>query len=97
MAVMGVIFGIYHSFRNPQISSDKKDALLDQRVQLEREQTEKRFSEFSSRLDSAFTLAQNHVHTVDTKVDALNVSVAKLSNEVTRLATIIEERIPKKH
>ena len=44
----------------------------------------------------AFTLAQNHTHTVDTKVDKLIDAVVKAELGIVRLATVIEERIPKK-
>lgn len=47
-------------------------------------------------IHESFNLAQNHIHTVDTKVDKLVETVGQLSNEVTKLGTIIEERVPRK-
>ena len=41
------------------------------------------------------SLAQNHIHTVDIKVDKVVENVTRMSNEIVKLATIIEERIPK--
>ena len=62
----------------------------------EKEANEKKFAEFSLRLTDAMTMAQNHIHTVDTKVDGLIKVVAEMDKQLTHLATVIEERIPKK-
>lgn len=79
-----------------QKEMENKAALLDQQVKLEREANERKFAELGVRLDNAFALAQNHIHTVDTKVDNLITSVNTMGNDVTKLSTIIEERIPKR-
>ena len=47
-------------------------------------------------IKEAFLLAANHTHTVDVKVDKLITSVDSMGKEMVRLATIIEERNPKK-
>ena len=104
---LSVIFNVFLFFRKPQEDLDKRQAisekeeenragLLAQQVQWEKEVNEKKFNEFAVRLDGAFTLAQNHVHTVDTKVDKLTDVVGTLKTEITTLATIISERIPKR-
>jgi hypothetical protein len=79
-----------------QKEAEGKANVLAQQFQWEKEANEKKFQEFSCRLDNSMTLAQNHIHTVDVKVDNLIVTIGKMSNEITRLATIIDERIPKK-
>lgn len=96
LGILGTIFGVYHYFKNPQIEEEKKAGLLAQQVQWEREQTSTRFSEMNTSLKDATALAQNHIHTVDVKVDKLAESINLMRNEVVRLATIIEERMPKK-
>lgn len=73
-----------------------KASLLAQQVQLTTDANEKKFAELSQRLDASMTLAQNHIHTVDTKVDGLISTMASLKSDVVRLTTIIEERIPRK-
>ena len=78
-----------------QKEAETKAGLLTQQVQWEKEANEKRFLEFGTRLDTALSMAQNHIHTVDTKVDALMKLVNSMGNDITRLATIIDERIPK--
>lgn len=96
LGILGTIFTVFSYFRNPQVESDKKDALLPQQVQWAAEGSERRFVEMGGRITEAMTLAQNHIHTVDTKVDTLGKGVIEMGKELTRLATIIEERIPKK-
>lgn len=119
LGIIGMIFGVYRYFRDPQIDIDKKQALNDERdkskatildqtkvenktellaqqFKIESESNNRRFVELGERIDKSMTLAQNHIHTVDTKVDGLTKSVNEMSNEITRLATIISERMPKK-
>lgn len=107
LGIIGILFSVFIYFRNPQEELDKREALnqkdidgkatlIAQQLQWEKEATEKRFAELSCRITEAMTLAQNHIHTVDTKVDGLSKGMGTMSNEITRLATIIEERIPKK-
>ena len=54
----------------------------------------------TKRLDDAFALAQNHIHTVDEKltgyISTSNAWHLEVSNKLTELGTIISERIPKK-
>lgn len=106
LGLLGMIFTVFNYFKDPQTELDKrqavdqtqvdgKAALLAQQVQYDKESTERRFSEMGSRIENAMTLAQNHIHTVDTKVEVLNGSVNGMAREVVRLSTIIEERMPK--
>lgn len=96
LGILGLIFGVYHYFRTPQIDSEKKDALLAQQVQWTIEGNERRFIEIQQSVKDAFALASNHTHTVETKVDSLTGAVTALNVQIARLETIIEERIPKK-
>lgn len=110
VGTIGTIFGIYRMFRDPQVALDKQqdldkqDAdsqmkLLSFQVTSDRDATDRRFSEVMERMDTALTLAQNHTHTVDVKVDSLtgvvNAMNLQLTTELTKLGTIIEERFPK--
>ncbi len=97
-------------FHDPQVNLDKQQdldkqqsdselKLLNLQVTNDRESTDRKFSEMGTRMDSALTLAQNHTHTVDVKVDSLtgvvNAMNIELTKGLTRLGTIIEERFPK--
>jgi SMC interacting uncharacterized protein involved in chromosome segregation len=73
-----------------------KAELLAQQVQWEKEANEKRFCDMHILLKDAMSLAENHVHTVDTKVDKLCENVNNMGIEIAKLATTISERIPRK-
>ncbi len=105
--LIGIIFGVYNSFKKPQEELDKKQAvdqkgidgkaaLLDLQVTNDRQATDRRFQDMGTRIDSAMTLAQNHIHTVDTKVDGVIKSLTDVNIQLAKLSTIIEERIPRK-
>lgn len=96
VSLVGVAFTVYKSWRNPQIEVDKKAELLEERAKWDREQTEKRFKESDENAKQAYALAQNHIHSVDVKVDNVAVGLGELKGEVIKIATILEERLPKK-
>jgi len=82
VGMAGTLLTIFNYVRNPQISADKTDALLVQQLSMLQK--------------DVANLRDNHVHTLDVRLDSTNDSITKLALEVTRLGTIIEERIPKK-
>jgi hypothetical protein len=75
---------------------ETKALVLAEQVKSKNEENERRFLDMGVRLDTAMTTAQNHIHTVDIKVDKLIESVNVMGNKITELSTIINERIPKK-
>ena len=96
LAILSAIFTAFNYFKKPQDKNTLNDALLKQKSEIEDKYNEKRFCDMGTRLDDAFTLAQNHTHTVDIKVDKLIETVTTMGKEITKLSVIIEERIPKK-
>lgn len=82
LGVIGVIFSVYNYFRNPQIKADTKDALMAQRL--------------DSLSAQIINLRDNHIHSLQGAIEQTNKNVNALAIEVTRLGTIIDERIPKK-
>lgn len=112
LGLLGIIFSVFNYFRNPQVDLEKSQALneerdknkatttetslLNQALNQEKESNNVRFKDLGERIDKSMTLAQNHIHTVDTKVDKLSQEVGGLALQITKLATIIDERMPKK-
>ena len=82
LGIMCIIFGVYHYFKNPQIEDEKKAGLLAQKVEWEKETTSSRFADMNANLRDATALAQNHIHTVDVKVDKLVEQMSLMRNEV---------------
>jgi hypothetical protein len=110
IAVGSVAFNVYLYFRSPQEALDKrqavsekevdgKAALLAQQLQWEKESNAERFKELGERIVATTTMAQNHIHTVDTKVDGLTSTVnamnLQITGEIIKLGTIINERVQK--
>jgi hypothetical protein len=96
LGVLAIIFSVFRYFKDPQVADDKKAALLSQQVQWAQEASERRFKDIQDNFNALLLQSNNHIHTVDIKVDSLATTMAAMSNEVTKLSTIIEERIPKK-
>lgn len=81
IGLVGILFGVYHYFRNPQIKADKTDAILLMRF---------------DNLESNFNnLKDNHLHTLGIAIETTNKHVNTLAIEVAKLSTIIDERVPK--
>ena len=96
IGILGLIFTVFNYFRNPQIKSERLDALLDQRVKFSNETTDRRFAEVQKDIKVAFELAQNHSNEALAGVKELTVVVNEMGKSIVKLSTIIEERIPKK-
>lgn len=96
VGLLGTIFTVYKSIYDPQAKSDKTDALIEQRMKFFIESTEKRFKDMQDNFNQLLLQSNNHIRTVDTKVDKVHEIMGMMGKEITRLGTIIEERIPKK-
>lgn len=94
--IVGTIFGVYKHFKDPQVASEKTDALMGQSIRHYTEATERRFSDIQENYKQLLLQSNNHIHTVDTKVDKLHGTVDEMGKHIVRLGTIIEERIPRK-
>lgn len=75
---------------------ENKAAVLAEQVKGKNEENERRFSEMGIRLDAAMTTAQNHIHSLDVKLDGLSSLVGSMNLNITKLSTILDERLPKK-
>ena len=76
---------------------DNKADVLAKQVQWEKEANERRFKEMSETMKSTLALAQNHIHTVDTKVDNLAAAVNSMNlniiEKISELSTTVKLRI----
>lgn len=82
LAMLTAIFVVYNYFRNPQIISERSEFGFGIQLRnLEKELT---------------NLKDNHLHTIDQKLDANVAEMTSIKVEIGKLATIIDERIPKK-
>jgi len=80
--LLGMLFTVYKSFRGPQEKTEKQDAV---------------FAEQLKQLRLEFTnLKDNHIHSLDVKLDGAISSINAQAIETAKLSTIINERIPMK-
>ena len=96
VGLLGIIFTVYKSIFDPQAKFDKTDALIQQQMKWFTESTEGRFKTMQESFNALLLQSNNHIHTVDTKVDKVKESLDAMGREITKLGTIIEERIPNK-
>ena len=96
LGILGVIFGIYQYFRNPQIAEDKKAALLAQEVKTQTNSVDSRFEAMQENFKGLLLQSNNHIHTLEVKIDEINKIIGDVRVNVATLSTIIDERIPKK-
>jgi len=75
---------------------ESKTLVLAEQVKSKNEENERRFNDMGIRLDTAMTVAQNHIHSVDLKVDELMKTTNIMCNKLTELSTVINERMPAK-
>jgi hypothetical protein len=79
--LIGLLFAIYLYFRNPQIKSDQTDIGFRGEIDGIKKQIQE--------------IKETHLKTVEQDIKNLTISVNDLGKTVIRLATIIDERIPK--
>jgi hypothetical protein len=96
LGLIGILFSVYLYFREPQIKSQTNDALMEQQMKWFTDSVEKRFQAQQENFNQLLLQSNNHIHTVDTKVEALTKEVVEMGKGIVRLATTIEERIPRK-
>lgn len=81
IGLIGVVITVYKAITHPQTNSDKNAIKLEDRIT----SIEKAVAE----------IKETHLKTVEQDIKSLTTSVNELSKTVVRLATIINERIPK--
>lgn len=95
-----VAFGIYSSVRKPQEDTEKAALILAEQRKWDKEDNERRFKEIGDNLTRSNTIAENHIHTVDVKVTALDNKVVTMDKNIgihlAQLTTVIKERFPRK-
>lgn len=79
---MGVVLAIYRSYRDPQAKSETTDSIL--------------ALEIKTLKESLTNLKDNHIHTLEKRMDDTSKNLTDLTVSVGKLSTIIEERIPRK-
>jgi len=66
LAVAGTIFGIYNVIRKPQEKGEVNDAVTEEKIKNIEKETE---SKFASLKELVINLRDNHIHTIESKLD----------------------------
>lgn len=108
-ALFGIAFSIYKSYNNPQKKLEKKQALdekdleskstiLAKQLEWEQKNNAEKFTQLNEALILVNKTSQNDIAHLDSKISILTDNVTNmnltLTNKITELATIINERIP---
>lgn len=93
LGILGVVFGIYSYFRTPQIKSDKDTALLKDELSTVRRDMVSMQNNFDKQI---IEIKTTHIASVEKDIKDLTATIGKLSIELTRLSTILDERMPKR-
>ncbi len=85
MTLLGIIFAIYKYFRTPDEKADKAIALLKVEV-----------TEWKGRSEKQIEINQNCIRSLGKEINDLAGKLSLTNQDIVKLATIIDERIPKK-
>lgn len=81
LSIVALLFTIYNYFRNPQIKTDQETQSLRGEINTIRTEVKE--------------IKETHLRSLEAEIKSLNTSVNELSKTVVKLATIIDERIPR--
>lgn len=89
IGIFGTVFTVYNRITTPQQRSELSDALQQQREKIFAELYEKRFTETQSQIKELTRVNQNHLHTLETKIDGAISSQNQTNIEIAKLETTI--------
>ena len=94
LGLIGIGYAVFINIFGPQKTAESNDLLMDQKANFLREENDKRFEIIDKRLNDLAKDNQNHLHTIEDNVKTLTGTVSMMRNSITKLETIIQERIP---
>jgi DNA mismatch repair ATPase MutS len=100
LTLFGIVFAAFLFLRNPQTKSETFDAVISQRFEAHEKSQTKEFETFDARLlslnEKISNLRDNHIHSIDIKLDGYRKEVQEIREAQVRIETILNERLPKK-
>lgn len=85
LAVVGATVAVINYFQVPAVDNQKNIELIQQEIASQKELS-----------DQINNLRDNHIHTLEVKIDDTNSKVDNLENEIIEVKTILNERLPNK-
>lgn len=85
VAIIGVAFGVYFTFANPTQDNNTALQLQDQRITGQQKT-----------IDGLNLTSQNDIKELKSEISGLRIEVQTATNQIIKLQTILEERLPVK-
>lgn len=95
LGLIGIAYTVFISIYGPQKKSETNDLLLDQRANFLRDEYDGKFKDIQDKFDELAKNNQNHLHTIEQKLDSMTNLVINLGKDVVRIETIINIKLPK--
>ena len=96
IGLVGLLFGFYKAFYDPQKKSETNDLLQEQKMQSLREIYDTKLADVRDNIATLAIQSQNHIHAIDVKLEGIMAGLVSVNKDIVRLETIINERIPRK-
>lgn len=92
--------GLMYAFIwKPREKSERTDALIKQAFENHEKAQDKEFDAFETKLvslkENINNLRDNHIHTLQEKIDNNSKSINEVKQSVVKIETILNERLPK--
>ncbi|GEM_PF-1771800 len=85
IAVVGATVAVVNYFQGPSIDNQRNIELIQQEITSQKELS-----------DQINNLRDNHIHTLEVKIDDANAKADQLENQIIEVKTILNERLPNK-
>lgn len=95
IGLIGIGFTVFKSIFDPQKKSETNDLLMDQKADFLRSEYDKKFISIDDRLNELAKNNQNHLHTLETKLDALTKLVVDNGKDLVRIETTMNIKLPR--
>lgn len=95
LGLIGIGYTVFRSIYGQQMKGETADLLINQRANFLRDEYEKKFLDIQSKFDELSKVNQNHLHTIENKLDSLSALVVQQGKEIVRLQTTIDIKLLK--
>ncbi|MBU2025576.1 MAG: hypothetical protein ABIC19_00605 [Patescibacteria group bacterium] len=92
ISAIGVLFVVYHHFRNPDIRADKKLGINEATCDLKHKHIEEKFGVISEDLHD---IKKNHLNHIEKDISGINEKMAGLSGQLNTMIELFKEQSKK--
>lgn len=96
LSVAATIFAVYRYFHDPDVTSDKQIALIQQQINDDRSGNDRRFKDVQDNFAKVNEVIREHIVSDHAKFQQISEAQISMGKDLTRIATVLEERLPPK-